>query len=116
MALIEINLEKPALLESETRRGASGTETTKRTSKRRTSESDGGSGLGKLLGLLVLVAGVGLLAWKLRGGSDDEETEEYGVEDEFEKSESSGGKGKLVGALGLLVALVGVGAARKRGE
>ncbi|WP_158055257.1 hypothetical protein [Halorussus halophilus] len=106
MALIEINLEEPALLESQTRSGGSKTEKKQKTSKR-------GGGKGKLLGLLVLVAGVSLLALKLRGGSDEEQ-EAVGVEDEFEKSESGGGKGKLVGALGLLVALVGVGAARKR--
>lgn len=109
MALIEINLEEPALLESQTR--------TKKSTKDKSSKSSesGGSARGKVLGLLVLVAGVSLLAWKLRGGSD-EEVEEFGVEDGFEETESSGAKGKIFGALGLLVALVGVGAARKRGE
>ncbi|WP_137286386.1 hypothetical protein [Halorussus salinisoli] len=128
MALLEINLEKPALVEEYQYPGetSTGTQSTGDTTD---SESSGG-GKGKLLGLLAVVAGVGLLVWKLksRGGTEQTEVTEFEEEQEYEhgpepdigqddvgSDESGGVKRKAAGFLGLVVAVVSlVSVARKR--
>lgn len=125
MAIVEINLEKPALVEEH----RSSTETTPHTESAgssRKSSSSGGS-KGKLVVVLAAVAAVGLLVRKLRNrggdsGTPDEprasETEyEHGPEPEIGGDESGGRKRRFAGAIGLVVALVGlVAVVRRRGE
>ena len=123
MAILEINLEKPALVEEYQYPG----ETTEEAAEESTADSSSsGGGKVKLLGLLGVLAGVGLLVWKLknRGSTeqtDFEEFEEYDEKSyeeesyEFESEESGGAKRKVAGLLGLAVGLVGlVAAVQKR--
>lgn len=125
MAIIEVNLEKPALVEEHQYPGQetvksgqtaakSGPTTQKSSSK---SDSSGG-GKAKLLGLLGVLAGVGVLVWKLknRGGTEQthsgDEKYEHGPEPEIggdeTGSDEGGAKGKVAGLLGLVVGVVGL--------
>lgn len=114
MAIIEINLEKPALVEERRVRGASSGQS--KSASRRSSSGGSGGGRGKLLGLLAVLAGIGLLVARMRGGGETEV--DVGVEtgsmdemdemDEDTTESAGGGMGKFVGALGLVVALAGV--------
>jgi len=123
MALIEVNLEKPALVE-EYRYPGETTETETSGEQSRSKPDSSGGSKAKILGLLGVLAGIGLLVWKLksRGGSDqtefgsggfgEQESEpepEIGGEDRG--SESGGAKGKVAGLLGLVVAVVGLAVA-----
>lgn len=114
MAIIEINLEKPALVEERRSRGASSGQS-KSASKR--TGSGGSGGRGKLLGLLAVLAGIGLLVARMRGGGETEvdvgmETGSMDEMDEMDEdateSASGGGMGRFAGALGLVVALASV--------
>jgi len=110
MAIIEINLEKPALIEERRYPGASGS------ASESSSASSSGGNKGKLLGVLALAVGVAVLAWKLKsGGSDDYDSEEYehGPEPEI-GGERSGVRGKVAGMVGFAVALVSVVAAVRK--
>jgi hypothetical protein len=126
MAILEINLEKPALVE-EYQYPGEGTEGPAEESAAESSSSGGGKG--KLLGLLGVLAGVGLLVWKLknRGSTEQTDFEEFEEPDydeesyeeesyEFESEDESGGaKRKVAGLLGLAVGFVGlVAAVQKR--
>lgn len=105
MAIVEINLEKPALVEEY----QFPDETSGRTSG--TSQSSGGKA-GKLVGLLVVLAGLGAAVWKLKQSGDDQS--EFGEQTEFE-TEASGVGGKAAGAAGFAVTLVVLAlAVRKR--
>ncbi len=127
MAIIEVNLEKPALVEEyqfpKDSAVGSAVESETPASESRASESDesesSGGVKGKLLGLLAVAAGVGLLVWKLksRGGDEQTDFDEFETDDESETDESpeweieeDGGssKGKVAGLLGLVVAAVGL--------
>lgn len=134
MAILEINLEKPALVEEfpAERTGWDRTETrtTDRTGSKRTrtrladrTGSKRSGGKGKLLGLLVAVAGIAMLARRLRNRGSDTDAEfetaddteyEHGPEPEIGGDESGGRKRKVAGALGLVVTLVGVLAVARR--
>ncbi|USZ69435.1 hypothetical protein NGM10_06795 [Halorussus salilacus] len=108
MALIEVNLHKPAIIEE--RPGTGGSTDRARTAGKR-SDSDSGGRAVKLVGLLALVVGIGLLAARLRGGGDTgvRAGAEVGSMDETDESEGgSGGAGKVVGALALVVATASV--------
>ncbi|UPW01999.1 hypothetical protein M0R88_07865 [Halorussus gelatinilyticus] len=131
MAILEINLEKPALVEEyqfpEDSAVGSAVESETTTSESGASESgdSGSSGgvKGKLLGLLAVAAGIGLLVWKLKSSGDEQtefedfeteaEDEDDSPEWEIEEDGGSGGgsKGKVAGLLGLVVAVVGLAAA-----
>jgi hypothetical protein len=147
MAILEVNLEKPALVEEYQPRNESPAETARQSDVREESDlaadgsTDSSGGVkGKLLGLLAVAAGVGLLVWKLksRGGSEQTDFEEFeaGGESraEFDADEESGtefesgaefeaeaefetdggGKKKAAGILGLVVAAVGLVAVKRR--
>ncbi|MFC4448787.1 hypothetical protein [Halorussus aquaticus] len=124
MAIVEINLKKPALVEEyrypgETSEGTQSSATHSSSDSKSTSDSkSSGDGKGKLLGLLALVAAVGVLVWKRKsGGSGGESEEEYehGPEPEIGGDESGGPTRKVASALGLVVAVATLGAAvRKR--
>lgn len=123
MALLEINLEKPALVEEYQYPGETPAGSSEGTTSESGSESSGG-GKGRLVGLLAVVAGVGLLVWKLknRGGTDQTDFEEFeseeyehGPEPEIGGDESGGRKRKVASVLGLVVAVASlVAAVRKR--
>ena len=112
MAIIEINLEKPALIEERPGRGASSGQS--KSSRKRS--SSGGSSRGKLIGLLAVLAGIGLLVARMRGGGETEvdvgmktgSMDEMDEIDEDTTESAGGGMGRFAGALGLAVALVGV--------
>lgn len=123
MAIIEVNLEKPALVEEyqfpKDSAVGSAVESETATSESGASESDesesSGGVKGKLLGLLGVLAGVGLLVWKLksRGGSEQTDFEdfddpEFGDESDFASDDESGSKGMVAGLLGLVVGVVGL--------
>ncbi|WP_135854909.1 hypothetical protein [Halorussus salinus] len=128
MAILEINLEKPALIEeyqfpAESSAGhAVASESAESEATDSGASDSGGSGgsKGKLVGLLAVAAGVGLLVWKLknRGGDDQTDFDEFETDDESEADDESpeweieedGGssKGKVAGLLGLVVAAVGL--------
>jgi len=128
MALIEINLEKPALVEeraasrSTSERGR--TDSTGRPRPRSTAtdrSGDGGSSGGgklKLLGLLAAVVAVGAVVTKLkRRGTDDDRSEAYdhGPEPEIGGDGSGGRMRKVAGLLGLVAAVAStLAVARKR--
>ena len=113
MAIIEINLEKPALVEERQRRGAS---SEKSASARKRSGSGRSGGRGKLLGLLAVLAGLGILVARMRGGGETKvdvgmETGSMDEMDEMDGGDAgsaSGGVGRFAGALGLAVALASV--------
>jgi len=109
MAILEINLEKPALVEERRYPGASESEAERQPS------DDSGGGRGKLLGLLVVLAGVAALAWKLKsGGSEYEHEEAYEHGPEPEIGGDDGMRSKVAGVVGLAVALVSLVAAVRR--
>ncbi|WP_135826845.1 hypothetical protein [Halorussus ruber] len=124
MAILEINLEKPALVEEYQYPGEETEGPAEESPAESTSNSSGG-GKAKLLGLLGVLAGVGLLVWKLKNRGSTEQTDfeefeepdydEEGYEEdsyEFESEDESGGaKRKVAGLLGLAVGLVGLLAA-----
>ncbi|WP_435180934.1 hypothetical protein [Halorussus sp. AFM4] len=131
MAILEINLEKPALVEeyqpaerTQADRQSTGEGSTARSSSG--SKSSGGSessggGKAKLVGLLAVAAGIALLAWKLKGGSGgselqgDSEKYEHGPEPEIGGDRSGGAKQKVASVLGLATAVVSLAAVvRKR--
>ena len=124
MAILEINLEKPALVEEYQYPGETTAGKTKPGESSRGGKSSGGKG--KLVGLLAVLAGVGLLAWKLKSrksGSKqsdfedfDEQSQQYehGPEPEIGGDQSGGAKRKVASVLGLAVALVGVVAAVRK--
>ena len=132
MAILEINLEKPALVEeyqyaNETPAGtqSTGDRSTPSGEPRSSGESESsGGGKGKLVGLLALAAGVGLLVWKLKsGGSEQTDFDEFESDEEYEHGpepeiggdESGGAKRKVASALGLVTAVVSLAAVvRKR--
>ncbi|WP_128477184.1 hypothetical protein [Halorussus pelagicus] len=136
MAILEINLEKPALIEEYQFPTDSSARTTQSEVRERSEtgqqsdddsdESESSGGLkGKLLGLLVVAAGVGLAVWKFknRGGSEQTDFDEFETEAEFDADEGTevefetdgGGKKKTAGVVGLAVAVVGlVAAVQKR--
>ncbi|NEU58888.1 hypothetical protein [Halorussus sp. MSC15.2] len=123
MAIVEINLEKPALVEEYRYSGetSEGTQSSATHSKSSSGSKSSGGGKGKLLGLLALVAAVGVLVWKRKSGgsggqSQSEEGQyEHGPEPEIGGDESGGPKRKVASALGLMVAVATLGAAvRKR--
>lgn len=117
MALLEINLEKPALVEeyqfpSETPAGeaVARKRATDRSESSRGQSSGGGKG--KLVGLLAALAGVGVLAWKLKQlGGDGESVQsqeyEHGPEPDI-GSDEGGVTKKVAGLVGFAVALVGL--------
>lgn len=114
MALIEVNLKKPAIVEE---RPGSGESSAGRRSAR-AKPTSGGGGTGKLVGLLAVLFGVGLVVIKMRGSDDTEMETDVETESTYEPVEpesESGGARKLAGALGLVVAVASVAvAARKR--
>jgi hypothetical protein len=123
MALIEVNLEKPALVE-EYRYPGETTESEPSGERSRSKSDSSGGSKAKLLGLLGVLAGVGLLVWKLkrRGGSEQTEfgSEEFGEQESEPEPEIGGGdrggasdgaKGKVAGLLGLVVAVAGLAVA-----
>lgn len=116
MAILEINLEKPALVEERRSPGEARRSASERERSTDSGRSSGG-GKGKLaLGLAVL-AGVAVLAWRLKsGGSDEHDSEEYdhGPDPEIGGDERGGVAGKVAGAVGLAVALASVAAAARR--
>ncbi|NHN61095.1 MULTISPECIES: hypothetical protein [Halorussus] len=131
MAILEINLEKPALVEEYQYpdRTPAGTQSAdESTSSEGSTSADesasSGGGKGKLVGLLAVAAGVALLAWKLKSGGSEqtdfdefESDEEYdhGPEPEIGGDESGGAKRKVASALGLATAVVSlVAVVRKR--
>lgn len=131
MAIVEINLEKPALVEEyqypgetseRTQSSASRSESSASRSESVSGSKSSGGGKGKLLGLLALVAAVGVLFWKLKSGASGDQTGtegnekyEHGPEPEIGGDESGGAKRKVASALGLMVAVATLGAAvRKR--
>lgn len=120
MALLEVTLEKPALVEEYQQSGTAPVRSGTTAESESNSESSGG-GKGKLVGLLAVLGGVGLLAWKLKArGSDTEQSEfgetesEHGPEPDIGADESGGAKRKVAGILGLVVAIASLAAARKR--
>lgn len=116
MAILQVNLEKPALVEEYRYPDATSGGTAE------SAEASGSSGgrAGKLLGLLAVAVGVGLLVWKRRrGGSEQSEFDDAGTEAEFEadvefEADSGGGKGKAAGVLGVLVGVVGLAVALQK--
>jgi hypothetical protein len=131
MAILEINLDRPALIEEyrfpdemDGSTGRAGSKSAKRTGSK--SKSSGGM-KGKLVGLLVVVAAVGVAVWKLKSSSGSKQTDfdEFDEEGDHEEGEYEHGpdpdigadkkyevkrkaKGKVTGLLGLAVALVTV--------
>lgn len=129
MAILEINLEKPALVEeyqypSETTVGK--TEPGEPSHGERSSGDSGGGGKGKLVALLAVVAGAAVLAWKLKssGGSEQADFEDFEPEEQSQEyehgpdpeigSDEGGAKQKVASVLGLVVALVSVVAAVRK--
>ncbi|WP_134668867.1 hypothetical protein [Halorussus marinus] len=115
MALVEINLSKPALVEeipepaTETARDRAGSSDGSGSAPADRSE-DGGSSGGKLklVGLLAAVAAVGVAVVKLKGrGTDADRSAEYdhGSEPEIGGDESGGRMRKLAGVVGLVAAV-----------
>ncbi|MFC7081575.1 hypothetical protein [Halorussus caseinilyticus] len=124
MAILEINLEKPALLEEYQYPGETTAKSGESPENSGATEPSSG-GKAKLLALLAVVAGVGLLVWKLTNRGDTEQADldefegegeyEHGPEPEIGGDESGGAKRKVAGILGFAVAVVGlVGVVRKR--
>lgn len=117
MAILEINLEKPALIEEYQFPAESSAAPAVESSESDTGESSSGSLKGKLVGLLAVAAGIGLLVWKLKSrGGDQTDLNEFETEDETPEWETEadgdgGSKGKVAGLLGLVVAAVGLLAA-----
>jgi hypothetical protein len=135
MALLEINLEKPALVEEYQYPGETTVGETEPGEPSPGDASSGGGGgwKGKAVGLLAVLAGAAVLAWKLKGRSGTEqadfeefethesemqetESEEYehGPEPEIGSDEGGGAARKVASALGLVVALAGVAAALRK--
>jgi hypothetical protein len=128
MALIEINLEKPALVEeraasrSASERGRtdsphrSGSDSFDRSGD---GDSSGGGKL-KLLGLLAAVVAVGAVVAKLKGrGSDDGDQSrayDHGPEPEIGGDESGGRMRKVAGLLGLVGAIASTLAIARKGR
>ncbi|WP_135829816.1 hypothetical protein [Halorussus halobius] len=122
MAILEINIEKPALVEEyrspdEMRERVAATGRDRSTSDDR---SSGGS-KGKVVAALAVLAGVAVLAWRLHsGGSDDGDDSpgdgeyDHGPEPEIGGDERGGVRGTVAGAVGLAVALASVVAAVRR--
>jgi hypothetical protein len=114
MALFEINLEKPALVEERVYSDEDAVPTGREPKSE--SEPSGGRSLGKLLGPvlgLVVIAGLGMLFRKLRSSSDDdevtEETIEQPTEPEADESSSRLARGrKAARAVGILGSLLGI--------
>ncbi|WP_276299881.1 hypothetical protein [Halorussus lipolyticus] len=112
MAILEINLEKPALVEEYQYPARTTAESETPTEESAETDSSGGS-KAKVLGLLGVLAGVGLLVWKLktRGGSEQTDFEDFDdpeFDDEEFTSDEGGSKGKVAGLLGLVVGVGGL--------
>ncbi|WP_227375470.1 hypothetical protein [Haladaptatus halobius] len=115
MALFEINLEKPALVEERVYSDEDAVPTGREPKSE--SEPSGGRSLGKLLGPvlgLVVIAGLGMLFRKLRSSSDDDEVTEETIEqptepeaDESSRSRLARGR-KAARAVGILGSLLGI--------
>ncbi|PSP54955.1 hypothetical protein BRC82_08160 [Halobacteriales archaeon QS_1_67_19] len=106
MALLEVNLEKPALVEEYQSPGETAGDSTA------DATVDPSGGKGKLLGLLVLLAGIGAAGWKLKhrgtdGGDSATEGDESESESEteFDADESGGVARKIAGVVGAAVVL-----------
>jgi len=115
MAILEINLEKPALIEEYQFPAESSSRPTVESESGDSEANDSSSGSlkGKLVGLLAVAAGVGLLVWKLKNrGGDQTDFDEFETDDEspeWKTEEDDGGsKGTVAGLLGLVVAAVGL--------
>jgi hypothetical protein len=137
MAILEINLEKPALIE-EYQYPEKRSESTSQTGATASgSKSSGGGMKGKLVGLLVVLTGVGAVVWKLKGGGSTEQTDfdEFdegtgmGEESEYEHgpepdigadesdiggNENEGRTRTVAGLLGFVVAVVAVVTAARK--
>jgi hypothetical protein len=121
MAILEINLEKPAVIEEYQHPEKRG----KSTSRTGTKSKSSGGNKGKLVGLLAVLVGVTVMAWKLRGRggteqADFDETSESETEGEYDHGPDPeiGGdkkyevkrkvKSKVSGALGIAVVAIGL--------
>jgi hypothetical protein len=119
MAILEVNLEKPALIEEYQYPGESSGR-----SKSSSNQSSSGGGKGKLFAVLAVVAVVGMLAMKMKSsgkggeakhsGGDQEEYEhgpdpEIGGDKKYEVKRKV--KSKFTGILGIAVAVVGLAVA-----
>lgn len=126
MALLEVNLEKPALIEEYQYPSEMAERRVETAKTSKTSESSTGGGKAKLVGLLAVVVGIGLLGWKLKNrgsGSESEQTDfeeeeyEHGPEPDIGAEEGGRSKRKVAELLGLVVAVASLAAAaRKRRE
>ncbi|WP_049971711.1 hypothetical protein [Haladaptatus cibarius] len=108
MSLLEVNIEKPALVEERVYPD----EDTAPASARTKSESSGrsvGSLVKPLLGLLV-VAGIALVARKLRAASAEDDATTFEADDfDADDFDAETGRGKsAAGVAGVLVSLLGV--------
>ncbi|GAA5058065.1 hypothetical protein ACFFQF_06645 [Haladaptatus pallidirubidus] len=110
MSLLEVNIEKPALVEERVYPNEDTAPASART-KTESSERSVVSLIKPLVGLLV-VAAVALFARKLRAPSDETEDDSASLEtDDFETDEfnAESGRGKsAAGVVGVLVSLLGV--------
>ena len=129
MAILEINLEKPALVEEYQYPGETtvGRTESGEPSRGDTSSGDsGGGGKGKLVALLAVLAGVAVVAWKLksRRGAEQSDFEDFESGEQSQEYEhgpdpeiggdEGGAKQKVASVLGLTVALVGIVAAVRK--
>jgi hypothetical protein len=124
MAILEINLEKPALIEEYQYPEQTGRTASAGRGRASAASTSSGGNKGKLLGLLAVLAGVGVMVWKIRGRGGTEQTEfdefeaeseyEHGPDPEIGGDESGGRTRKVAGLLGFAVALVTVVAAVRK--
>ena len=130
MAILEINLEKPALIEEYQYPDETGRPASASRGRASAESTSSGGNKGKLLGLLAVLAGVGVMVWKLKSRSGTEQTDfdefdqeeefdeegeyEHGPEPEIGGDESGGRTRKVAGLLGFAVALVTIIAAVRK--
>lgn len=125
MAILEINLEKPALVEEYQYPGETTVGETAPGETHRGDADGGGSAAGKLVSFLVVLGGAAVLAWLLRrrGGAEQTDFEdfdtdqsreyEHGPEPEIGGDSGGGAKSKVASLLGLVVVVAAAAAVRK---